>query len=90
MAKIVSAISMSHAPGLSGWPEAAAPDVLARIKAALARIKGYLEDSEPDVIVAFLDDHFENHFRTPDAVLGGARGARSPRTNRSMAGVAQV
>ena len=64
MAQIVSAISMSHAPGLSGWPEAAAPEVLARIKAALGHIKSYLEDSKPDVLVAFLDDHFENHFRT--------------------------
>lgn len=64
MAKIVSAISMSHAPGLSGWPEAAAPEVLTRIKAALSRIKNYLENSKPDVMVAFLDDHFENHFRT--------------------------
>lgn len=80
MAEIVSAISMSHAPGLSGWPEAAAPDVLARIKAALERIKRYLDDSKPDVLIAFLDDHFENHFRTlmPSLAVPVAPSHRGP------------
>ncbi len=74
MAEIVAAISLSHAPGMIGWREKAAPEVLKRIDVAVQRIRQYLDDAKPDVIIAFLDDHFENHFRslTPTFSIGVA------------------
>jgi len=60
---VVAAISMSHAPLMLGAPDAPAPDVRDRINAAVRRITDYLASSRPDVVVAFLDDHFENHYR---------------------------
>jgi 2,3-dihydroxyphenylpropionate 1,2-dioxygenase len=64
MAQIVAAISMSHAPGATGWPDAPPKDMKRRIDDAHRELARYLADAHPDVIVAFLDDHFENHFRT--------------------------
>jgi 2,3-dihydroxyphenylpropionate 1,2-dioxygenase len=63
MAKIVTALSMSHAPGVLGWPEAPAADVKQKIAAFHAECARRLQNARPDVIIAFLDDHFENHFR---------------------------
>lgn len=63
MASIVAGIGLSHAPGALGWPEAAAPDVQKRVQDATSALGKRLKDSRPDVIVAFLDDHFENHYR---------------------------
>ena len=39
------------------------PGMRARMAAAVASIREYMEAARPDVIVAFLDDHFENHYR---------------------------
>jgi len=63
MSQIVAAVSMSHAPLMLGAPDAPAPDVQHRVQAAVGRIADYLEQARADVIVAFLDDHFENHYR---------------------------
>lgn len=64
MSQIVGGISMSHAPGIVGWPEDVEPQQLGRMNAAVARIAEYLDAVRPDVVVAFLDDHFENIFRS--------------------------
>jgi 2,3-dihydroxyphenylpropionate 1,2-dioxygenase len=63
MAKVVTALSMSHAPGVLGWPDA--PDAAMREKIAgfHAECAARLKAAKPDVIIAFLDDHFENHYR---------------------------
>lgn len=63
MAEIVAAISMSHAPGATGWPDAPEPEMRTRIENIHSQLAQYLDAAAPDVIVAFLDDHFENHFR---------------------------
>lgn len=63
MAKVVTALSMSHAPGVLGWPDAPSNAIQASIAAAHAECARRLQESKPDVIIAFLDDHFENHFR---------------------------
>ena len=63
MAQVVAAISLSHAPGVLGWPDAPQPDMRARIADAHAELRQRLVAAKPDVIIAFLDDHFENHFR---------------------------
>ena len=63
MTKIVAAISMSHAPGATGWPDAPEKKMKERLAAAHSALAKYLDDARPNAIVAFLDDHFENHFR---------------------------
>lgn len=64
MARIVGAISMSHAPGATGWPEAAPLDMKQRLDGYHGQIAEYLDRAKPDVVLALLDDHFENTFRT--------------------------
>jgi 2,3-dihydroxyphenylpropionate 1,2-dioxygenase len=63
MAKIVTALSMSHAPGVLGWPDAPDVEMRAKIAAYHAECARRLREAKPDVIIAFLDDHFENHYR---------------------------
>ena len=64
MAKIVGGISMSHAPGVLGWPDAPSAETRRKIREAHAQCARRLDEWRPDLIVAFLDDHFENHFRS--------------------------
>jgi len=80
MAQVVAGISMSHAPGILGWPDAPAEDVCKRIDVALGEITRYLDDSRPDVIIAFLDDHFDNHYRNlmPTFAIGIAESHSGP------------
>lgn len=63
MAQVVSAISMSHAPLALGDPDAPKSAVRERISAAVNTLASRLNAARPGVIVALLDDHFENHFR---------------------------
>ena len=63
MANVVTAISMSHAPGATGWPDAPESGMRSRIESIHAQLAQHLEETAPDLIIAFLDDHFENHFR---------------------------
>lgn len=70
MAKIVGGISMSHVPGALGWPDAPPADQCERLTAIHETLRERLEAAKPDIIVAFLDDHFENHFRNLLPSLG--------------------
>lgn len=63
MAAVVAAVCMSHAPGMLGWPDAPGSAVRERLKGVYARVSAELAQASPDVIIAFLDDHFENHYR---------------------------
>jgi len=63
MSEIVCGIGMSHAPGALGWPDAPSEPMRDRIAAAVGELREYLARRSPDVLVAFLDDHFDNHFR---------------------------
>ncbi|MCQ9617547.1 extradiol dioxygenase [Paenalcaligenes niemegkensis] len=80
MAKIVAAISMSHAPGATGWPEAPEPGMRGRLESIHAELAQQLEEAAPDLIIAFLDDHFENHFRNlmPTFAIGIAQSHAGP------------
>lgn len=80
MATIVGAVSMSHAPGATGWPEKAEPAQRRRIDSMHAQIARYLDDCKPDVIIALLDDHFENLFRNlmPTFAIGIAPSHSGP------------
>lgn len=60
---VVGGISASHAPGILGWPDAVTADEHKAVFAAYEQLRQTVTDAAPDVIIAFLDDHFENHFR---------------------------
>lgn len=64
MAKVVTAISMSHAPGAVGWADTPPADQKKRLAEIHNSLRRRLAEARPNLIVAFLDDHFENHFRT--------------------------
>ncbi|HZU64480.1 MAG TPA: hypothetical protein VFF98_12420 [Novosphingobium sp.] len=70
MIDIVGGISMSHVPGALGWPDAPPADQQARLAAIHTHLRERLAAARPDLIVAFLDDHFENHFRNLLPTLG--------------------
>ena len=74
MAKIVMAASLSHAPGVLGWPEAPSAAVQKDIADAHAAVAEAVKETKPDVFIAFLDDHFENQFRdmSPPFAIGVA------------------
>jgi 2,3-dihydroxyphenylpropionate 1,2-dioxygenase len=63
MTKVVAGISMSHAPLMLGHPDAPEPGMRSRMAGAVRKIADYLESARPDVMIAILDDHFENHYR---------------------------
>ena len=74
MTEIVGGWGLSHAPGLTAWPQAPSTEVQDRVGRALGRIRDEIADARPDVVVAFLDDHFDNHYRRlmPTFALGVA------------------
>ena len=80
MAKIVCGIGISHAPGALGWPEAPTADVRERLERAARELGRRLDEAKPDIIITFLDDHFENHFRDlmPTVSLGVAQSHIGP------------
>ncbi|KAF2641313.1 protocatechuate-dioxygenase subunit beta [Massarina eburnea CBS 473.64] len=74
MGKIVAGIALSHAPGALGFPETAPPHQRQSTEKATRDLGITLEEAKPDVIFAFLDDHFENFFRMhmPSIAIGVA------------------
>ncbi|KAI0002655.1 protocatechuate-dioxygenase subunit beta [Xylariaceae sp. FL0662B] len=63
MGKVVAAVGLSHAPGAIGFPETAKPDARERTEKATRDLGKTVQEAKPDVIFAFLDDHFENFYR---------------------------
>ena len=80
MADSVCGSSLSHAPGVLGWPDAPEPAMRKRIADAHAECARRLDEAKPDLIIAFLDDHFENHFRNlmPTFAVGVAESHSGP------------
>lgn len=80
MSKIVMAASLSHAPGVLGWPDAPSAQQQKSIADAHSAIAEAVERTKPDVFIAFLDDHFENQFRdmSPPFAIGVAPANRGP------------
>jgi 2,3-dihydroxyphenylpropionate 1,2-dioxygenase len=74
MGKVIAAVGLSHAPGAIGFPETAKPDARERTEKASRELGIALEEGKPDVIFAFLDDHFENFYRNlmPTIAIGVA------------------
>ena len=63
MSKVVAGISMSHAPLMLGEPDSPEIGMRTRMAEAVKQTAAYLDAAKPDLIIAFLDDHFENHYR---------------------------
>jgi 2,3-dihydroxyphenylpropionate 1,2-dioxygenase len=80
MMKVVAGIGMSHAPLMLGDPDAPEPGMRSRMAAAVRQIADYLHAARVDVMIAILDDHFENHYRNlmPIFSIGVARKHAGP------------
>lgn len=55
----VFGFGMPHTPGLGNQVERAKPDQFARISDGFKELERQLSDAAPDVIVAFVNDHFD-------------------------------
>lgn len=62
MGEIVSALAMSHAPGLISLPDAVPEEQRRELDAGFEAARAHLDRAKPDVIIAFINDHFENFF----------------------------
>ncbi|HUG37027.1 MAG TPA: hypothetical protein VML54_08775 [Candidatus Limnocylindrales bacterium] len=72
MATVVSAMAMTHSPGLTGWFDRAPQDQQTLALHALGEMRERLAASRPDVIVAFSNDHLLNWpiNNTPEYTVG--------------------
>ncbi len=72
MAQIVAAMAMTHAPGLTGWFEAAPKEDQSIALGATAEMRRRLEAARPHVIVGFSNDHLLNWpiNNTPEFTVG--------------------
>jgi protocatechuate 4,5-dioxygenase beta chain len=72
MARVVSAMAMTHSPGLTGWFDRAPEHQRATALRALGEMRDRLAAAEPDVIVAFSNDHLLNWpiNNTPEYTVG--------------------
>jgi aromatic ring-opening dioxygenase catalytic subunit (LigB family) len=74
MGQIVSASAVSHAPGLIGLFDGAPDESKEVVRACFGRIKQDLQESGPDVVIAFANDHLANSRPRayPDFLIGMA------------------
>jgi aromatic ring-opening dioxygenase catalytic subunit (LigB family) len=72
VARIVAALAMTHAPGLTGWFDRAPEWQQQEARRALAEMRQRLEAARPEVIVAFSNDHLLNWpiNNTPELTVG--------------------
>lgn len=59
---IVFACACAHAPGITGWPQAAAQDQRERFHAGYRQLGADLRAAAPDAMVAFTSEHWANFF----------------------------
>ena len=60
MGSIVAAVGVSHAPGITAWPESADANQLSAIREVFGRLRQLVEQAEPDVIVYVTPEHWVN------------------------------
>ncbi|HSB40668.1 MAG TPA: hypothetical protein VLK28_02460, partial [Methylomirabilota bacterium] len=72
MARVVAAMAMTHAPGLTGWFDRAPEDQQRAARRALGEMREHLRAARPDVIVLFSNDHLLNWpiNNTPEYTVG--------------------
>lgn len=58
--KVVGAFATSHSPGITGWPERAAPEARAEVEGAYREVARRIETLEPDALVVVSVEHFTN------------------------------
>ncbi|WP_217998624.1 hypothetical protein [Novosphingobium naphthalenivorans] len=56
---VVAAFAMTHTPGLGNLMHLPPRDQIERIEAGFGVIRQRLEEAKPDVVVAFVNDHFD-------------------------------
>ena len=80
MGEIVGAFGLSHAPGITAYPEAAPPDQLATLLAGFARVQRRIAELNPDAIVVIAPEHWTNFFldNMPAFCVGLAERYRGP------------
>lgn len=72
MGKLVCAFAMSHAPGVTGWPDKAEPGERKRFEDGVREMSRRLYASKADVIIGIGNDHLLNFFfdMPPDYCVG--------------------
>jgi protocatechuate 4,5-dioxygenase beta chain len=72
MARVVTAMAMTHSPGLTGWFDRAPEDQQREARRALDEMRQRLAEARPDVIVLFSNDHLLNWpiNNTPEYTVG--------------------
>ncbi|WP_397474741.1 hypothetical protein [Pusillimonas sp.] len=60
--QIVAAISMTHTPGLGDRLDAPPPEQMGRLYRAFETVRADFEGSNPDLILAFVNDHFDQYW----------------------------
>jgi aromatic ring-opening dioxygenase catalytic subunit (LigB family) len=72
MAQIVSAMAMTHSPGLTGWFDRASQDYQEQALRATTEMRERLAGARPDVLVLFSNDHLLNWpiNNTPEYTVG--------------------
>ena len=60
MARVVSAMALTHSPGLTGWFDRAPEDQRREARRALDEMRERLRAARPEVIVLFSNDHLLN------------------------------
>jgi 2,3-dihydroxyphenylpropionate 1,2-dioxygenase len=60
--KIVAAFSLTHTPGLGDRLDECPPDQMASLERGFRRLRDDLEAAAPDLIVAFVNDHFDMYW----------------------------
>jgi hypothetical protein len=80
MAQLVAAYGLSHAPGLTGNPEATTPEKKVKIYGAWSKLKEHFESVKPDILIGISNDHFQNFHRVqPPFCVGVAESHVFPR-----------
>ena len=59
---IAAALAAGHAPGITGWPEAAPPEQAKRFFTGYERLKERLNAARPDLIIVITPEHWANFF----------------------------
>lgn len=76
---VVSAVAVSHAPGIVAWPDRPEPDVAERLYAGFREAAARLRDSRLDAVLLVTAEHFANFFDViPPYYINLADSARGP------------
>jgi len=80
MGKLVCAFALSHAPGITGWPDKAEPGERERFLNGYREMSRRLYESRPDCLIGIANDHVLNFFfdLCPDFCVGVAQVHHGP------------